>query len=289
MDEKGRILAGFTPDDIEYVLSRELTAAANYNRHAVPTAILLAGQPGAGKTVLSAMLNQVLHDDTFLINADEYRRFHPNYKKLNALYGSDSVQMTAEFSSQVTERLILELSKMRRNLIIEGTGRTVEVPRSTAELLSGKGYTVELAVIAARPELSLISTLLRFYQMNERGTIPRATAVSAHDVVVDALPDNLDALWHESKISRITIWDRKQQLLYDSGSDRSAPSVILREYWGREWSVEEQEMARAQIDRLYEMEQRENLGQTALIQEAERRVAAAVQREEPFQGLELKF
>lgn len=48
-------------------------------------------------------------------------------------------------------------------------------------------------------------------------------------------------------------------------------------------------MAQAQIDRLYEMELRENLGQTALIQEAERRVAAVVQREELSQGLEMDF
>ena len=162
------------------------------------------------------------------------RRYHPNYQKLFEQYGANAAGMVSAFSNTVVERMIEEFSNRRFNLVVEGTGRTAEVPRSTAELLSGKGYTVELAVIAARPELSLISTLLRFYQMNERGTIPRATAVSAHDVVVDALPDNLDALWHESKISRITIWDRKQQLLYDSGSDRSAPSVILREYWDRE-------------------------------------------------------
>lgn len=108
-------------------------------------------------------------------------------------------------------------------------------------------------------------------------------------MVVDTLPGNLDALWRESQISRITIGDRERQILYDSASDRSAPSIILREYWDREWSVEEQEMAQAQIDRLYEMELRENLGRTALIQEAERRVAAVVQREELSQGLEMDF
>ena len=217
------------------------------------------------------------------------RRYHPNYQKLFEQYGANAAGMVSSFSNTVVERLIEAFSNWLFNLVIEGTGRTAEVPRSTAELLAGKGYTVELAVIAARPEMSLVSTLLRFYQINERGTIPRATATSAHDVVVDTLPGNLDALWRESQISRITIGDRERQILYDSASDRSAPSIILREYWDREWSVEEQEMAQAQIDRLYEMELRENLGRTALIQEAERRVAAVVQREELSQGLEMDF
>lgn len=63
-------------------------------RQSEPRAILLAGQPGAGKTVLSSMLNKLLCGNVYFINADEYRRFHPNYKELYARYGSDSVQMT---------------------------------------------------------------------------------------------------------------------------------------------------------------------------------------------------
>ena len=63
----------------------------------------------------------------------------------------------------------------------------MEVPKVTAERLAAEGYAVEMAVIAARPGISLISTLLRFYQMEERGTIPRATAISAHDSIVAAL------------------------------------------------------------------------------------------------------
>lgn len=283
-------LTAFTEEDIISVLDDAvLLGMGRYHACKIPKAVLLAGQPGAGKTRLSSMVTQTLGGDAVLINGDDFRRYHPNYQKLFEQYGANAAGMVSSFSNTVVERMIEEFSNRHFNLVVEGTGRTVEVPHSTAELLSGKGYTVELAVIAARPEMSLISTLLRFYQMNERGTIPRATAVSAHDAVVDALPRNLDILWRESKISRITIWDREQQLLYSSGSDHSTPSAILREYWDREWSAEEQEMAQAQIDRLYEMELREQLGQTALIQEAERRVAAVVQREEPFQGIELKF
>ena len=99
--------------------------------------------------------------------------------------------MTSPFSNAVTERLIEELSDLHFNLVIEGTGRTVQVPKSTVELLTTKGYTVDMAVITARPEVSLISTLLRFYQMNEGGTIPRATALSAHDDIVPRCPATL--------------------------------------------------------------------------------------------------
>ena len=78
--------ADFLPSDVEAVVASEWNYAARYNRQSEPRAILLAGQPGAGKTVLSSMLNKLLCGNVYFINADEYRRFHPNYKELYARY-----------------------------------------------------------------------------------------------------------------------------------------------------------------------------------------------------------
>ena len=67
-------LADFLPSDVEAVVASERNYAAMYNRQ--------SEQPGAGKTVLSSMLNKLLCGNVYFINADEYRRFHPNYKEL---------------------------------------------------------------------------------------------------------------------------------------------------------------------------------------------------------------
>lgn len=188
-------LAAFETRDVDAVVQEEIKLALRrYQRQEHPNAILLAGQPGAGKTELSSMMISELAGDAAFINGDDYRRYHPNYRQLYREFGFDSVQMTSPFSNTVTEELIEKLSDLRFNLVIEGTGRTVYVPKSTAELLTAKSYTVKMAVIATRPEKSLISTLRRFYQMSEGGTIPRATAISARDNIVAALPGNLDTL-----------------------------------------------------------------------------------------------
>ena len=147
--------------------------------------------------------------------------------------------MTSPFSNAVTKRSIEALSDLHFNLVIEGTGRTVHVPKATAELLTSKGYTMDVAVIATRPEVSLISTLLRFYRMNEGGTVPRATAISAYDHIVAVLPDNLDVLNSLSCISRLSIWNRELELLFDSSLDIGLPSEILSGYWHSSWAQEE--------------------------------------------------
>lgn len=272
-------LSDFCQDDVDAVLETEIALAkTHYHQHTAPKAVLLAGQPGSGKTELSTMMIARMDSDAVFINGDEYRRYHPNYRALYDTFGSDSIPMTSGFSSAITEQLIEQLSDLHMNLIIEGTGRTAEVPRKTAKLLVEKGYSVEMAVIAARPEISLISTLLRFYMMNEKGTIPRATAVEAHDNVVSALPYNLDDLIADSCISHMGIWDRELSLVYDSDRDQSQPSERLLAYWHRPWLDTELAYASEQITLLREKERRTNLGQSKAIDTIEQRVIAAQSR-----------
>ena len=104
-------LAAFSEQDVADVLADELAdSAERYKPVSKPTAILLAGRPGAGKTELASAMSGLLADNVFFINADEYRRRHPNYRAIYTRCGSDSVQMTSAFSSTVTERLIEALS-----------------------------------------------------------------------------------------------------------------------------------------------------------------------------------
>ena len=173
MPEDTNGLAAFEARDVEAVVQDEVKLAmSRYQRQASPRAILLAGQPGAGKTELSSMLSSEMAGDVAFINGDDYRRYHPHRRQLYQKFGADSVGMISPFSNAVTEQLIAALARRRLNLIIEGTGRTVEVPKTTAERLTAEGYAVEMAVIATRPEISLISTLLRFYQMRNAERFP---------------------------------------------------------------------------------------------------------------------
>lgn len=263
----------FSESDVANLLAKELRQnLRRYRQNPHPRGILLAGQPGAGKTGLSDLMISLLDGNAVFINADEYRRYHPNYRALYQKYGVVAVEKTAAFSATVTEKLIAEMSDRHINLIIEGTGRTVEVPRATARLLASKGYDVELAVLAVRPETSLTSTLLRFYQMNEGGTIPRATAVGAHDAVVRVLPENLDVLCEEPSISRLTIWDRELRCLFDSVEDRREPSAVLVRFWNRPWTEEELRAAERNITLLRQQETASQLGQGDAIDELEHRI-----------------
>lgn len=266
-------LSKFLSDDVDSVVEQELSEASKFcSPKARPTAILLAGQPGAGKTMLSAMLSKDFQGDAFAVNADEYRRYHPNRLQLFEEFGAEAVSLTATFSSAVTERLIDALSDRSFNLIIEGTGRTVDVPSGTAKMLKAKGYQVKLAAMAVRPEISLLSTLSRFYDMADRGTLPRSTALEAHDHVVSVLPENLDTLNADPSISHLSIWTRDLEQIFDSFESTLEPGAVLSQYWDRPWDETEIQTAKGQIELLREKEQEYHLGQDATVEEVECRI-----------------
>lgn len=142
---------------------RTLTRGKQVSKN--PRAILLGGQSGAGKTTIHRIKLKEFQETIIVIDGDSFRAQHPHYLDLQRTYGKDSVEYTKQFAGQMVESLVEKLSDMGYHILIEGTLRTVDVPKKTAELLKSKGYDVQLALIATKPQLSYLSTLIRYEEL----------------------------------------------------------------------------------------------------------------------------
>ena len=143
----------------------------------------------------------------------------------------------------MVEHLVEELSKQGYHLLIEGTLRTTEVPRKTAMLLKSRDYQVSLALIATKPELSYLSTLIRYeelYAIDQNKA--RATPKDHHDGIVNHLVDNLRELENDHLFDYIQIYQRDRSCVYDSETDDGSAVDVLQECLFGEWSKMEEEM-----------------------------------------------
>ena len=199
-----------------------------------PHCYMIVGQPGAGKTTLANIFSQQLANNIVFISGDDYRRYHPHYRELVQEFGDNAVLHTQEFAGKMTESLINHLSKLKYNLIIEGTLRTTDVPIKTSQLLNANGYNVTLAAILVKPEVSYLSTIKRYHMMKEFGTIPRQTPKEHHDLVVRSIVHNLDFIYKLKNFSRIQIYNRQGSLLYDTTtSPNDNPSHLFMQEFKR--------------------------------------------------------
>lgn len=236
-------LSGFSDDEFEKGLediTKELLQKPFLRICEKPRAFLLGGQSGAGKTNLHKVLADELEKNVIVINGDEYRSLHPRFAELDAQYGPEAVVHTAAWAGQMVEALVGALSSTRYNLVVEGTLRTSEVPLRTAELLRGKGYDVSLALMAVKPEISLISCQLRYELMRLAGTTPRATDPAHHNKIVADIVQNVGTLEASGLFGEIRLYSREQKLLFPvDGETRTAGEALSSVLFGS-WTQTEQ-------------------------------------------------
>ena len=178
-----------------------------------PTAHLLGGQAGSGKSTIHKIL--VKQDpNTIVIDGDRFRERHPFFKEIQQKYGREAANYTQPFSNKITEALIERFSNEKFNLIIEGTCRTISVPLKTCEQLKNKGYTVNLAIMCTNKDVAWQSTIERYNAMEERGLLPRAVPRDKYDEMVAALPDNISKLHNSKKFDDILLFNRNRECLY---------------------------------------------------------------------------
>lgn len=203
-----------------------------------PCAVLLGGQSGAGKTRLHDIVKAELAQNVIVVNGDEYRRAHPNFHEIQRRFGVDAPAHTAKWAGQMTEALVDAFSDQGYNLVVEGTLRTAEVPLRTAALLRERGYTVGLAVMAVKQEISLVSCQIRYELMRLAGTTPRATDPAHHDKIVHEIAGNMATLEESGAFSSIRIFNRAAECLYPAPGAASASEVLAETLFGP-WTAEE--------------------------------------------------
>lgn len=204
-----------------------------------PIAVLLGGQSGAGKTTLHGLMRSYFKGNQITVNGDGFRSYHPRYRQLDKEYGPESVGYTAPWAGAMTEAVVDSLSTVGYNLAVEGTLRTTEVPTKTAMLLRERGYSVYLAVMAVKPEISLISCQIRYEQMRIAGTVPRATDPAHHNLIIKQIVSNLAQLEEDSLFEGVYLVNRAKEVLYPvKGAQKSASETLQSVLFG-EWTPTE--------------------------------------------------
>lgn len=210
------------------------------NKNDFPKAYVLGGQPGAGKTSLQEIFSRQCENNLIVINGDEFRALHPDYKRLSEQYGKQCVEYTGAFSGKMTETLIEQLKTEKYNVLVEGTLRTAQVPLKTADEFKKSGYNVTLGIMAVKPQISYISTIFRYEKMIEVGESPRATAKENHDYVVSKIPENLKEIHEKNAFDNIVIYNRNGECLYDSNIDKStSPDIVMNNVFYGKWTQNE--------------------------------------------------
>jgi len=191
-----------------------------------PHAIILAGQPGAGKGGVASAAMRELGQNAVVVDPDQMRDFYPNVRALKAEspYAwadethADASKWAGEFRSAAIEQ--------KKNLIIDTTLGKYESASKLVGELRDKGYTVEVRALATHRLESELGVEARFSKTMGVEGHGRYVPAAIQEQVYSKLPDNLDKLKAVDNVP-IRIFNREGQELYDSAKQSTAPSVTL--------------------------------------------------------------
>ena len=230
----------------------------NKNISSTPHAVILGGQSGAGKTTIHRVKMMEYKGDYIVIDGDTYRAQHPHFRELQEKYGVDSVDYTKVFAGKMVEAVIDKLSSLKYNLIIEGTLRSSAVPINTATLLKSKGYTVDFCLIATKPELSYLTTQLRYLEMMIVDPLQaRATPKDHHDGIVKSLVSNINELEQSGLFESVQVYKRDLEQVYNSKLCTESAGAIVDQILFGAWTQDES--ALLEVSKSQEQELRSKL------------------------------
>lgn len=177
-----------------------------------PLAILLGGQPGAGKSFGTLQMSKKLGFNLLVINGDEFRPYHQYYHELYQQYGKDAPKYTAGFTGKMVQKIRNEAIKQRFNLLIEGTFRTAQIPLDELNNFKRHHYQTAVLICTCPKELSWQSTLKRAEGQAQNGIQPRYVAREHFDLVVGSLAENAFTVLTKGKPDSFEVYSRVQKL-----------------------------------------------------------------------------
>ena len=252
-------IESYSSEDFDKALARTIDLLTfNKNISSTPHAVILGGQSGAGKTTIHRVKMMEYKGDYIVIDGDTYRAQHPHFRALQEKYGVDSVDYTKVFAGQMVEAVIDKLSSLKYNLIIEGTLRSAAVPINTATLLKSKGYTVDFCLIATKPELSYLTTQLRYLEMMIVDPLQaRATPKDHHDGIVKSLVSNCNELEQSGLFESIQVYKRDLEQVYNSKLCTESVGTVVDQILFGAWTQDE--LALLEVSKSQEQELRAKL------------------------------
>ncbi|MDR0654001.1 MAG: zeta toxin family protein [Synergistaceae bacterium] len=218
---------GRLPTDNHEEILRDIiedSELGRYSSHEKPKAVIIAGQPGAGKSKLVGDVVHEMRNDCLVIDTDELRAYHPQYEQFIRSNPKTAAEKVHHDASMWTKELRSEAMGKNINLVIDGTLGNPRNARALVDELATKGYEVEIKALAVRKEESMQGIHLRYEKgvqhLRDTGRTDaslRWVDKEVHDKAYHNMPESVGFIEKEKLADRVEVYGRKNEevvLLY---------------------------------------------------------------------------
>lgn len=191
----------------------------------IPTLVLVAGQPGAGRSRASSNLVRDAESDVAVLTGEDLRAFHPGTLHPSASADPESAASIAQAVAGWVSACIRHAREHHRSLMLEGTFTNVAAVAGTAERFAAEGFTTRLVVVGSRRAESLLSVTSEYLRKVQTGHAAAVVSRDAHDEGFAATRSLITSVEDSAWPDRLTVIDRGGRVIFDA--DRFAGSAAF--------------------------------------------------------------
>ncbi|MFZ3573737.1 zeta toxin family protein [Streptomyces sp. BH097] len=263
----------------ERILPRSLQGAMPQRR---PVAVVVAGQPGAGKTTLADLLHAALdrRGGAVRVSRDLYKSAHDAYPELLAA-DVRTAGSRVRPDTQAWQRAVEEAARQGRfDVVVESALADPDEFREQATALRAAGYRIEVVALAIPEAVSQLGVLDRYLRAADENR--RFVAWENHDTCAAGMLRTLDVIEREQLADRICVVRRGAVPLYDNertdGAWQRAPRAVqvVADERARPWDAQETAVFRRELadaDRRVHHGRLDDDQRLAVVRDAERAAA----------------
>lgn len=183
-----------------------------------PTAVILGGQPGAGKTGVqtASMAELERRGATIAVVGDDLCAFHPKFSALQRTDLATSSQHTDHDAGVWFGKLLTESASRGINTVIETTMRQPENATFIMDRPQRVGYRVEARVLAVNDRVSWQGVNERFEGMLRAGQGGRIPPREVHDAAVSGMVETIRQIEERKLADRILVQKRDGSTVYEN-------------------------------------------------------------------------
>jgi len=181
-----------------------------------PTLVLLAGQPGAGRSRATGSLIAEHGSDLTVVSGDDLRAFHPRFPDFASSRSPEAAPGIAHATAGWLRDCIRYARENKHSLLLEGTFQDPAVAVGTAERFATAGFQTRIVVVASRRAESLLTVASR-YLRDVHGALPaRMVSRDSHDRAFEATCALAAAAEDVAPVDRLTVLSRTGQVEFDA-------------------------------------------------------------------------
>jgi UDP-N-acetylglucosamine kinase len=224
-----------------------------------PVVVFVAGQTGAGKTSVTALVEHALalRGTPVNINLDTYKPHHPQYYELVARDDATAGAYTSIDGHKWMEKAEAYAISQRFDVVMESAMRDPRDFEEPARRFRAAGYHLEVAVVAVHGSLSRLGALDRYLQQVHDFGRGRLIDPQIHDACYNGVLRSADAIDDERLAEHVFVVRRDATVVYRNslgpdGNWRYQPQTrsAIEAERNRLWTPQETHQYLNNMDRL---------------------------------------